>query len=83
MSLPSGEHTLHEELAAIDREFPGWHAFMGRDEAGEPSGNFWAVTARNDESRGGGTTVDARTPDLLRHEIAEQQHRWLCRRSAA
>jgi hypothetical protein len=76
MIFPSGEHALGQELAAIDREFPGWHAWTS------DAGTVWAVTAECHDG-GSGTTLDARTPVLMRLEIAEQQHRWVCFGSAA
>jgi hypothetical protein len=63
--------SLHAELQAVEQEFPGWHLFAS------DTGQIWAVTTEN-HAGGSGTTLEAPSPALMRHEIAGQQHRWHC-----
>ena len=60
---------LHEEMRAVEREYAGWHLYM------TDAGTIWAVTCHT-PWRGGGVTLDAPTPELMRHEIAAEIHRW-------
>ena len=71
MTITSGDAPVGLELRAIEREFPGWHLFLS------DAGNVWAATTEN-HGGGSGTTLDAPTPALMRHEIAQQRHRWQC-----
>lgn len=71
MTITTGTAPVSLELRAIEREFPGWHLFAS------DAGTIWAVTTEN-HAGGSGTTLDAPSPALMRHEIAEQQHRWHC-----
>ena len=75
---------LHEELAAIDQDFPGWHVWS------DTAGWIWAthVYGRTEMAAiaqglqvryvGSGVTLDAPTPDLIRYEIAVWEHEWDC-----
>jgi hypothetical protein len=73
---------LHEELAAIDQDFPGWHCWS------DTAGWIWAthVYGRAEMAAitqglqvryvGSGVTLDAPTPDLIRYGIAVWKHEW-------
>ena len=73
---------LHEELAAIDQDFSGWHAWS------DTAGWIWAThvygraemaaIAQGLQVRyvGSGVTLDAPTPDLIRYGIAVWKHEW-------
>ena len=65
---PLTEQTLSEELAAVQSD-TGWHCW--RSDAGV----MHATTCRCPLG-GSGTTVEAPTPELLRHAIAAQVHEW-------
>lgn len=59
-------------LAAIERDFPGWHPWRSS------AGRFWATrTARRRRPRGAGAewamTVDGDTADQLRQALAAQE----------
>jgi hypothetical protein len=71
------EPRLYDELAAIDAEFPHWHAWHS------DCGHMWATRAYSAEERQSrqvpaGVTLDAPTPELLRHEIALYLHQMAC-----
>lgn len=63
--------SLSTELRAVEHDYPGWHLFTS------DTGRIWAATTEN-HAGGSGTTLDAPSPDLMRHAIAEQQHQWMC-----
>lgn len=62
-------HRLCDELHAVEDDYPGWHVWKSS------AGRIWAATPEN-HTGGSGTTLDAPTPDLMRHAIAEQVHAW-------
>lgn len=62
------EPSLSAELAQV-QEQTGWHTFASDE------GRCWAVTTHAPGNSG--CTVDAGTPELLRHEIAKVEHEWL------
>lgn len=70
MTITTGDH-LSDEVHAIDRDCPHWHAFVS------DAGRIWAATTEN-HAGGSGTTLDAASPVLMRHAIAEQEHSWHC-----
>jgi hypothetical protein len=73
---------LREELAAIDQDFPGWHAWS------DTAGWIWATHVHGAAEMaaaaqglrvpyaGSGVTLDAGSPELIRYEIATWQHQW-------
>lgn len=61
--------TPSEITAAIERDFPGWHAWTG------DTGTFHAVTTEN-HLGGSGTTIEGRTARELRAAIAAQAREW-------
>lgn len=75
---------LHEELAAIDQDFPGWHVWL------DTAGWIWAthIFGRAEMTAialgfqvryvGSGVTLDAPTPAMIRYEIAAWKHEWDC-----
>jgi hypothetical protein len=61
---------LSEELRAVEADHPGWHCWCG------DTGRCHATTPRCAYPDGSGTTVEAPTPVLLHHAIAEVVHGW-------
>jgi hypothetical protein len=62
--------SLSDELRAVEAGHPGWHCWTGN------TGRCHATTCQCAYPDGCGTTVEARTPDLLHHAIAEVVHDW-------
>jgi len=62
------EPSLSAELAQVEQDCPHWHCFC-------TGTTCWGVTSCTPWP-GGGATVDAPTPALLRQAIAVQQHQW-------
>jgi hypothetical protein len=60
---------VSDEMRAVEADYPDWHLFATLD------GTIWAVTSHT-PWKGRGITLDARTPELMRHEIAAEEHRW-------
>jgi hypothetical protein len=69
MALTITRGGLREELRDVEHDYPGWHLFTS------DAGTVWAATTEN-HAGGSGTTLDAPTPDGMRHEIACQIHQW-------
>jgi hypothetical protein len=61
---------LRDELAAVEREFPGWHCWKS------DAGVMHATACRCAYGEGSGTTLTAGTPALLRYAVAAQLHEW-------
>ena len=68
---------LSAELRAVEVKYPGWHCWRS------DTGVVHAATCRCAYPQGCGTTVEARTPDLLDHAIAVVVHDWAVSGAAA
>ena len=62
--------SLSEAMRAVEHNHPGWHLYL------DTKADVCAVTTQNPSNRGGGCTLDARTPEAMDREIAIQERTW-------
>ena len=62
--------SLRAELRAVESDYPGWHCWLS------DAGTVCGTTVTRCPWHGGGCTLDAPTPDVMRQCIARTEQRW-------